>query len=128
MTRAEFDALVASVADLRAEVRDLAKLVRAAIDTTNCTDERSVRLDGLLRDWMTQRLTPEGQAFDTALREMLAEWQHARARRDDARQWWVDLGVKTGVYSAVFGLAAGFVSGAAWVVLTALRWVNGGVP
>ena len=131
-TRAEAEALEArlgrEIRDLRAELRDLSDLVRRVLDTTNCDDERSVRLDGLLRDWMAARLTPEGQAHEATMRRMAAEFLRDEANRHAANQRLSLWAMKWGFWSAVIGGTVAFVSGAAGSVIWVLRWINGGAP
>ena len=126
--RAEFEALAALVAAQGRHLAEVSEGLQGAIQQTGCTDPENNRRDRALRDRQAYRESVEGRLFENDLRDMVEDHRRRKAARDDARQWWVDLGVKTGVYSAVFGLAAGFLSGAAWVVLSVVRWVNGGAP
>lgn len=132
ITRAEFEALEArlgrEIRDLRTELRDLADLVRRVLDATNCDDERSVRLDGLLRDWMAARLTPEGQSHEATLRRMAAQFERDEANRQAANQRLTLWAMRWGFWSAVIGGIVAFTSGAAGAVIWALRWINGGAP
>jgi hypothetical protein len=113
-TRAEFEAFQAMVAE--------------ALEQTGCTNPANVEADRKLRQFIAVWDSEDARRDRETQREMLDWFRHQRAAETDSRQRWVDLGVKTGVYSAVFGLATGFLGGAAWVVLAALRWINGGAP
>lgn len=115
----------------RAEFEELRDQLAEALRLTGCTDPGNNRRDRALRDWQAFRESPEGQAQEAALREML-EWfraeKQARAQaRDDAqarreRRRDVQIGV-----AALLGLIAlaQYVGG--WIV-HAVRGITGGAP
>ena len=115
----------------RAEFDELRDQLAEALRLTGCTDPGNNRRDRALRDWQAFRESPEGQAQEAALREML-EWfraekqarqaakDNAQARREQRRD------VQIGIAAIVGAITvAQYVGG--WIV-HALRGTTGGAP
>ena len=124
VTRAEFEALGADVATIRDNLAEALRL-------TGCTDPLNNRRDRDMRDRQAWRESPEGQAHEATLREMVewfrAEKQARQAAKDDAqarreRRRDIQIGI-----AAIVGLiaVAQFVGG--WIV-HAVRTIAGGAP
>ena len=108
-TRAEFEARIAALdranSELREIVRELAGLLNGAIDKTNCTDARSLLLDGALRDWMAQRLTPEGKAREAVIARLIAREEAAEIARQKSGARWGVVALGLGVILSAWQLA-----------------------
>ena len=124
VTRAEFEALCADVATIRDGLAEALRL-------TGCTDPVNNRRDRDMRDRQAWRESPEGQAHEATLREMVdwfrAEKQAraaakdtAQARRETRRD--VQIGI-----AALLGIVALAQLVGGWIV-HALRGLTGGAP
>ena len=109
VTRAEFEARITALeranGDLREVVRELAGIVNTAISETNCTDKRSLLLDGALRDWMAQRLTPEGKAREAVIARLIAREEAAEIARQRSGTRWGVAALGLGVILSAWQLA-----------------------
>ena len=115
----------------RAEFDELRDELRQALRLSGCTDPVNNRRDREMRDRQAWRESPEGQAHEAALREMVDWWraekQARQAAKDDAqarreRRRDIQIGI-----AAIVGLiaVAQFVGG--WIV-HAVRTIAGGAP
>jgi hypothetical protein len=112
----------------RAEFEAFQALVAEALEQTGCTNPANVEADRKLRQFIAVWDSEDARRDRETQREMLDWFRHQRASRDDARQRLGDWAARLGLYTTVVTVLTGFVSGASWLVITALRWANGGAP